>query len=72
MDAYRAEVDRMAKRAAEGLKKDATDEAKLKALNTYFFEKRAFLRCCWGRGSRSTQSCRLRSSRCAERDPIRA
>lgn len=42
VDAYRAEVERMAKKAAEGLAKDATDEAKLKALNTYFFEKRGF------------------------------
>ena len=42
VDAYRAEMDRMAKKAAEGLPKDATDEAKLKALNTYFFEKRGF------------------------------
>ncbi|HEX3150583.1 MAG TPA: transglutaminase family protein [Gemmataceae bacterium] len=42
IDAYRTEVERMAKKAAEGLAKDATDEAKLKALNTYFFEKRGF------------------------------
>jgi regulator of sirC expression with transglutaminase-like and TPR domain len=42
VDAYRAEVDRMAKRAAEGLAKDATDEARLEALNAYFFEKRGF------------------------------
>jgi serine protease Do len=42
VDAYRAEVDRMAKKAAEGLPKDATDEAKLKALNAFFFEKRGF------------------------------
>src|SRR5205814_5384115 len=42
VDAYRAEVDRMAKKAAEGLPKDATDEAKLKCLNTFFFEKRGF------------------------------
>ena len=42
VDAYRGEVERMAKKAAEGLAKDATDEAKLKALNTFFFEKRGF------------------------------
>jgi regulator of sirC expression with transglutaminase-like and TPR domain len=41
-DAYRAEVDRMAKKAAEGLAKDAKDAEKLKALNTYFFDKRGF------------------------------
>jgi regulator of sirC expression with transglutaminase-like and TPR domain len=40
--AYRAEVERMAKKAAEGLSKDATDEAKLKALDTFFFERRGF------------------------------
>jgi serine protease Do len=42
VDAYRGEVERMAKKAAEGLKKDATDADKLKALDTYFFEKRGF------------------------------
>lgn len=42
VNAYRAEVGRMAKKATEGLGKDATDEAKLKALNTFFFEKRGF------------------------------
>jgi regulator of sirC expression with transglutaminase-like and TPR domain len=42
VDAYRAEVDQMAKKAADGLAKDATDEARLKALNTYFFDKRGF------------------------------
>ena len=42
VDAYRAEVDRMAKKAGEGLPKDATDEAKLMALNAFFFEKRGF------------------------------
>lgn len=42
VDAYRAEVDRMAKKAAEGLPKDANDAARLKALNTYFFDKRGF------------------------------
>jgi regulator of sirC expression with transglutaminase-like and TPR domain len=42
VDAYRAEVDRMAKKAAEGLAKDAKDAEKLKALNTYFFDKRGF------------------------------
>src|SRR5262245_19188498 len=42
VDAYRSEVDRMAKKAAAGLAKDATDEEKLKALNTFFFEKRGF------------------------------
>jgi serine protease Do len=42
VDAYRAEMDRMAKKAAEGLSKDATDADRLKALDTYFFEKRGF------------------------------
>jgi S1-C subfamily serine protease/regulator of sirC expression with transglutaminase-like and TPR domain len=42
VDAYRAEVERMAKKASEGLPKDAKEEAKLKALNTFFFEKRGF------------------------------
>jgi regulator of sirC expression with transglutaminase-like and TPR domain len=42
VDGYRAEVERMAKKAAEGLAKDANDEAKLKALNMYFFERRGF------------------------------
>jgi len=42
VDAYRNEVDRMAKKAADGLAKDADDAAKLKALNTLFFEKRGF------------------------------
>lgn len=42
VDAYRADVDRMARKAADGLAKDATDEAKLKALNTFFFDKRGF------------------------------
>src|SRR5262245_7734248 len=42
VDAYRAEVERMAKKAAEGLAKDATEEAKLEALDRFFFEKRGF------------------------------
>lgn len=42
VDAYRNEMDRLAKKAAEGLPKDASDESKLKALNTFFFEKRGF------------------------------
>lgn len=42
VDAYRHEVERMAKKAAADLPKDASDEAKLKALNTFFFEKRGF------------------------------
>ena len=42
VDAYRGEVERMAKKAADGLAKDATDEVKLKALNAFFFEKRGF------------------------------
>src|SRR5262249_39677679 len=42
VDVYRNEVERMAKKAAEGLKKDAKDEDKLKALNAFFFEKRGF------------------------------
>jgi serine protease Do len=42
VDTYREEVDRMAKKAAAGLANDATDEDKLKALNTFFFEKRGF------------------------------
>lgn len=42
IDAYRNEVERMAKKAIDGLPKDASDEAKLKALNTFFFEKRGF------------------------------
>jgi regulator of sirC expression with transglutaminase-like and TPR domain len=42
VDAYRAEVERMARKAAEGLAKDAADDAKLKALDTFLFEKRGF------------------------------
>jgi serine protease Do len=42
VDAYRDEVERMAKKIMSGLAKDANDEAKLKALNTFFFEKRGF------------------------------
>jgi serine protease Do len=42
VDAYRNEVDRMAKKVADGLAKDATDEAKLKTLNAFFFEARGF------------------------------
>jgi serine protease Do len=42
VDAYRVEVDRMAKKAAADLPKEATDEEKLKALNEFFFEKRGF------------------------------
>ena len=42
VDAYREEVDRMAKEAGAGLAKDATDDEKLKALNAFFFEKRGF------------------------------
>jgi serine protease Do len=42
MDAYRNEVERMAKKVAAGLAKDAMDEAKLKALNAFFFEARGF------------------------------
>lgn len=42
VEAYRTEVDRMAKKAADGLPKDANDEAKLKALSSFFFEKRGF------------------------------
>jgi serine protease Do len=42
VEAYRAEVEHMAKKAAEGLPKDAADEARLKALNAFFFEKRGF------------------------------
>jgi regulator of sirC expression with transglutaminase-like and TPR domain len=42
VEAYRGEVERMAKKAANGLEKDATDEAKLKAINTFFFEKRGY------------------------------
>jgi regulator of sirC expression with transglutaminase-like and TPR domain/S1-C subfamily serine protease len=40
--AYRAEVERMAKKAAADLPKGATDEAKLKALDAYFFDQRGF------------------------------
>lgn len=42
VDAYRDEVDRMARKASEGLPKDATDEAKLAALEKYFFTDRGF------------------------------
>jgi len=39
---YRDDVERMAKKVAAELPKDANDEAKLKALNTFLFEKRGF------------------------------
>jgi serine protease Do len=42
VDAYRDEVERMAKKISAALSKDANDEAKLKALNAFFFEKRGF------------------------------
>jgi serine protease Do len=42
VEAYRNEVERMAARVRDGLGKDATEEAKLKALNTFFFEQRGF------------------------------
>jgi regulator of sirC expression with transglutaminase-like and TPR domain len=42
VDAYSAEVDRMAKKVRDDLPKDASDEAKLKALNAFFFEKRGY------------------------------
>ncbi len=42
VQAYRDDVERMAKKAAADLPKDAKDEAKLKALNAFFFEKRGY------------------------------
>jgi regulator of sirC expression with transglutaminase-like and TPR domain/S1-C subfamily serine protease len=42
VDAYRDEVDRMARKASAALAKDATDEAKLAALEKYFFTERGF------------------------------
>jgi serine protease Do len=42
VEAYRGEVERMAKKVLDGLPKDANDEAKLKALNAFFFEQRGF------------------------------
>jgi regulator of sirC expression with transglutaminase-like and TPR domain len=42
VESYRNEVDRMAKKVRDDLPKDANDEAKLKALNAFFFEKRGF------------------------------
>ena len=42
MQGYRDDVERMAKKVAAELPKDANDEAKLKALNTFLFEKRGF------------------------------
>jgi regulator of sirC expression with transglutaminase-like and TPR domain len=40
--AYRAEVERMAKKVAAGLPKDADEKAKLAALNKYLFTERGF------------------------------
>jgi regulator of sirC expression with transglutaminase-like and TPR domain len=40
--AYRAEVERMAKKVAAGLSKDADEKAKLAALNKYLFAERGF------------------------------
>ncbi len=40
--AYRAEVDRMAKKVAAALPKDADEKAKLAALNKYLFTERGF------------------------------
>jgi S1-C subfamily serine protease/regulator of sirC expression with transglutaminase-like and TPR domain len=42
VEAYRNEVDRMAKKVRDVLPKDASDEAKLRELNKFFFEKRGF------------------------------
>jgi regulator of sirC expression with transglutaminase-like and TPR domain len=42
VDAYRKEVERLAKEAAAGLPKDADDKAKLAALNKYLFQQRGF------------------------------
>ena len=42
VDAYRTDVDRMAKKLAASLPKDADEATKLKALNAFFFETRGF------------------------------
>src|SRR5262249_8504251 len=42
VDAYRQEVDRMAKKIAAGLAKKADDKAKLAALNKFLFSERGF------------------------------
>jgi regulator of sirC expression with transglutaminase-like and TPR domain len=42
VEAYRREVDRMAKKAAAALPKDADDKARLAALNEYLFAERGF------------------------------
>jgi len=42
VDAYRAEVERMAKKVAAGLLKDADDKARLEALNKFLFADRGY------------------------------
>src|SRR5262249_23806128 len=42
VDAYRGEVERMAKRVSASLKKDATEQDKLDALNRFLFRERGF------------------------------
>jgi len=42
VDAYRAEVERMAKKIAAGLAKDAGEKAKLEALNKFLFAERGY------------------------------
>ena len=42
VDSYRKEVDRLAREAAAALPKDASERARLKALNKYLFEERGF------------------------------
>jgi S1-C subfamily serine protease/regulator of sirC expression with transglutaminase-like and TPR domain len=42
VDAYRAEVERMAGKVKGGLAKDATETDKIEALNRYFFKERGF------------------------------
>jgi regulator of sirC expression with transglutaminase-like and TPR domain len=42
VEAYRAEVERMARKVAAGLTKDPDDKAKLLALNAFLFKERGF------------------------------
>jgi S1-C subfamily serine protease/regulator of sirC expression with transglutaminase-like and TPR domain len=42
VDAYRAEVERMAKKIAASLPKDAADKAKVEALNKFLFAERGY------------------------------
>jgi regulator of sirC expression with transglutaminase-like and TPR domain/S1-C subfamily serine protease len=42
VEAYRTEVERMARKVADRLAKDATESDKIEALNRYFFKERGF------------------------------